>query len=211
MSVEAFRDPIAAWPWPGGDTWDFVAGGLVLRGHDLGVGLRTALLPAIVALGDASGLLGLAPLFGIVAACATPVLLMRETARQAGAFGATAAVLALLFCQTWLRHGLEWMADVPAAAMLALAVAALAPATGSPRWICAGVLASVATLTSQIGLLVVPLMVAAALILRPRGAEAGRAALGMALPLVSMAAWLAVRPVPQLSSTGDCSARTARG
>jgi len=64
------------------------------------VAIRAPLLPMLVALGDASGLLGLVPLFGLVAACAAPVLLAREVAARAGGFAASAAALALLVSQT---------------------------------------------------------------------------------------------------------------
>ena len=35
VSVETLRDPIAAWPWMGGDTPDYVVSGLMLRGVPL--------------------------------------------------------------------------------------------------------------------------------------------------------------------------------
>src|ERR1700675_3398664 len=94
----AFLDPIASWPWPGGDTWDFIASGLVLRDVPLEIVVRPPLIPSLIALGDASGLLGLVPLFGLVAASAAPVLLAREVATRAGGFTAGAAALALLLC-----------------------------------------------------------------------------------------------------------------
>lgn len=187
----AWLDPADAWPWAGGDTWDWIAAGLVLRGVPIEAGERPPLLPALTALADSVGLLAVAGLLGLVAMVAVVLPLWRSGAERTSCLAATAAGLALVINQSWIRSGLEWMVDVPAGAAMAVAVSHLAPASGPPRWRRAGLWLGCATVLSQVAMVLVVLWPLVWIEGRPTGAERRRALLGGALAVTPASAWFA--------------------
>jgi hypothetical protein len=185
----AFEDPAGSWPWVGGDTWDWIAAGLVLRGVPIESGERPPLLPALTAVADWAGVPALAGLFGVVAMVVGTAVVARAAAGRAGAFVGAAVACALAVNQSWIRCGIEWMVDVPAGVLIAGAVAALAPAEGRPRWICAGLWLGAAALVSQVAVVMVVAWLWAWWRCRPQSGEARRAAIGALLAVSPALVW----------------------
>ncbi len=153
------RDPIADYPFPGGDGQDWIANGLALAGEETRWSGRPPLLPAMIALLHRAGALWLLP----VALLATFAGLAWAAARFAVPDGARARarrwrVAALFFgAAALLRQGPEIMADVAAVALATAALAAVArDGDGGRATLRAGLLSAFAGLAQPAGLFALP-------------------------------------------------------
>lgn len=150
-------DLLFRYPFPGGDGYDWIANGLAWAGEATRFSGRPPLLPLLIAL-----------LYRLGALALLPVLLLGMLGLLAGACAAVAVpegerrgqrrllvALLVLVPATFLRQGLEVMADVSAAALGAasLALGLRALRLGRERgWLGAGALAGLASLAQPAGL-----------------------------------------------------------
>ena len=185
------------YPFVDGDSHDWIANGLHLAGHDVRYSGRSPLLPLALAGLAHVGLLRLWPPLGLLLFLATVLVFHSLAARLAAPAAAFAAALMLLASYTLQGLALEVMADVPASCLMLWSAWAFVTALeggagaekaggtggldgiGNPdglpvrrqglarRYVLGGLLAGLAALTQQIGL-IVPVAALAALGMRRR-------------------------------------------
>jgi 4-amino-4-deoxy-L-arabinose transferase-like glycosyltransferase len=175
------------YPFVDGDSHDWIANGLHFAGHDVRYSGRSPLLPLLLAGLDRLGMLRAWPLLNLLLFLATVLGFYALAARLAAPAAAFAAALILLASYTLEGLALEVMADLPASCLMlwsawafvtALEVTGARPCGdgdaagdvrrgGSQLYVLSGLLAGLAALTQQIGL-IVPLAAAALWLLRRR-------------------------------------------
>lgn len=183
------------YPFMGGDSWDWIANGLRLAGHDVRWSGRAPLLPMAIALLERAGVLSWLPVLLVALFHGTVLAFYPLAARLTSRSAAFAAALALMVCHPLLGLSLEVMADVPASCLLFLAARSFLLAREETwRYRGAGLLGGLSALTQPIGL-VLALPAALTLALQRREHLRSRALwTGAALFAALPGLWMAFRP-----------------
>ncbi len=151
-----YHDLNLNYPFMMADSWDWVANGLNLAGHEVRYSVRAPFLPLVVAALDGIGLLSWLPVLIQIAVLLATVVLYLAVRRESGPHVAFAAALFVIANESWRRQSLDVAADVLVGCLIFLALAALQCARTAPRWyVAAGVVAGLSAITQQVGLLVV--------------------------------------------------------
>ena len=163
-----YPDLALSYPFPGGDSQDWLCNALYLEGYDVPYSVRPPLLPALLALLGRAGAAPLLPVLSLLLLHLTALALFVLLRRSTPPGVALVAALAVLLNHSHLGLALEVMADVPAACLLFLALALLIGSERRPRLaVAAGLVAGASALTQQAALLL-PVAALPALLLRER-------------------------------------------
>ena len=191
-----YPDLPLSYPFPGGDSQDWLCNARYLQGCDVPYSVRPPLLPALLALLGRAGLEPWFPLLSLLLLHLTAFALLALLRRSVPPGVALVTALAVLLNHSHQGLALEVMADVPAACLLFLALALLIAAERRPRLaVPAGLLAGASALTQQTALLL-PLAVLPALLRRGRRPDAGRwLGAGAVAFAVGPAAWFIAKAV----------------
>jgi len=156
------------YPFMDGDSWDWIANGLRLFGHDVRYSGRPPLLPFILGLLDRLSALSWFPVLNLLVFHLAVVLFYLLAARLFPRRAAFAVALALLFDSSLQSLALEVMADLLAAALLLLALLLFDRAGERPReYLLCGLAAGASVLAQQAALLaVLPAAIAVAALRR---------------------------------------------
>ncbi|HEX2165055.1 MAG TPA: hypothetical protein VHM02_14020, partial [Thermoanaerobaculia bacterium] len=142
-------------PFAAGDAWDWIANGLWIAGAPVRWSARPPLVPLALAGLAKAGWLEAWPVVAQGLWTVTLLALYRLLRRRWRVGPALAATLVVGGSHTLNLLSLEVMADLPAACLILLALAAVVAAAERPAWYAAaGGLAALAALASPIGLVV---------------------------------------------------------
>jgi hypothetical protein len=151
---------ILDYPFVGGDTYDWLANGYFMAGHDVRYSVRPPLLPLLMALLLIFSSLPLLPVIIQLTVHVTAVLFYVFVSKRTTKFIAFITTVALLFNYSFQNMSLEIMADVLAASFLILAVIIFFKTRKSKHcYISAGAFGGLSAVTQQAALLL-PLAVA---------------------------------------------------
>jgi Dolichyl-phosphate-mannose-protein mannosyltransferase len=194
------------YPFVDGDSYDWIANGLHLAGHDVRYSGRPPLLPLALAGLDRLGLLPCWPALALAAFLLTVLGFYTLAARLFHPAAAFAAALVLLASYSLQGLAIEVMADVPASCLLFFGLRAFLVAAGDPprprRYVWSGLAAGLSALT-QAPATLIPLAAGATLAARRRRDLATPWPwLGLLLAAGLPAAWLGVRRFA-LAAYGD--------
>jgi len=185
-----YHDLNLDYPFMMADSWDWVANGLNLAGHDVRYSVRAPFLPLVVAALDGLGLLSWLPVLIQMVVLVTTVVLYLAVRRESGPHVAFAAALAVIANESWRRQSLDVAADVLVGCLIFLALAALQRARAAPRWyVASGAVAGLSAITQQVGLLVVAAAAVALLVLRREHLRTRWLWLGALLFVLPFAGW----------------------
>ena len=182
------------YPFAGGDTFDWIAQAMRYVGYDVRHPGRPVLFPLVMAGLESVSSLYLLPVLIQLLIAVTSFVLARTLWRLYSAKIALIVTVAFFLNASWRGLGLLIMADVPAACLLVLAVAALSKALDDSRWyIATGLLICLSAMTQPLGvLLAVPIGV---VVLAFRRAEVAKrwVWLGLVASIGPWAIWSAMQ------------------
>lgn len=142
------------YPFMDGDSWDWIANGLRLAGHDVRSSGRSPLLPLAINFLDRLSLLSWLPVVLVILFHGTVLAFYPLAARSYSRGAAFAATLALLVNHSLLGISLQVMADVPASCLLFLAARSWILAGDDPgEYVKAGAIGGLASVAQPIGVL----------------------------------------------------------
>ncbi len=182
------------YPFAGGDTFDWISQAMRYVGYDVRHPGRPVLFPLVMAGLESVSLLYILPVLIQLLIAATSFVLARTLWRLYSTKIALIVTVAFFLNASWRSFGLQIVADVPAACLLVLALAAFSKALDDSRWYLAtGLLTCLSAMTQPLGvLLVLPIGV---VVLVFRRAELGRrwVWLGLVALIGPWTVWLAVQ------------------
>jgi len=157
------------YPFTDGDSFDWIANGLYLAGHDVRYSGRPPLFPLLLAGLDRLSLLPLAPVLLQLLFHLAILAFYRLAARLHTRSAAFVTALALLLDSSVQSLSLDLMADLAASCLLLFALVAFDRAQEEPRaYLASGLAAAASALTQQAALLAVVPAVVAVVTLRRR-------------------------------------------
>jgi len=137
------------YPFVDGDSYDWIANGLRIAGHDVRFSGRAPLLPLVIALLERAGILSWLPVLFQILFHGTVLAFYTLAARLSSRPAAFAVALALMINHSLLGISLQVMADVAASCLLFLAARSFLLG----RYAAAGLAGGLSAITQPIGLL----------------------------------------------------------
>ncbi len=142
------------YPFMGGDSYDWISQALRFAGHDVRYPGRPPLLPLVMAGLESMSLLHLTPSLLQLLIAVTTIILFRVVA---GRFSTTIALpvsIAFFVNYAWRSMGMEIMADVPAACLILMSLAAFSKALDHPKfYVLTGLFGGLSAVTQPLSLL----------------------------------------------------------
>ncbi len=142
------------YPFMGGDSYDWISQALRFAGHDVRYPGRPPLLPLVMAGLERMFVLQFTPLLLQLLIAVTTVVLFRVVAGHLSTKIALPVSIAFFLNYAWRSLGLEIMADVPAACLILMSLAAFSKALGRPKlYVLTGLFGGLSAITQPISLL----------------------------------------------------------
>lgn len=164
-----YPDLNLAYPFAGGDSYDWISQALRFAGHDVRYPGRPPLLPLVMAGLERMSALYLTPSLLQLFFAVTTVVLFRVVADRFSKEIALPVSIAFFVNYTWRSLGLEIMADVPAACLILISLGAFSKALDRPRlYVLTGLFGGLSAITQPISLLLL-LPMSCAIFLHRRG------------------------------------------
>lgn len=179
------------YPFMGGDSYDWISQALRFAGHDVRYPGRPPLLPLVMAALEGLSLLQLTPSLLQLLIAVTTVVLFRIVAFQFPTKIALPVSIAFFVNYAWRSLGLEIMADVPAACLLLLSLAAFSKALDRPIFfVFVGVFGGLSAITQPLSLLLLVPMSCAVVLHRRDDLRTWRLWFGLILFVGPALIWL---------------------
>ncbi len=164
-----YPDLNLAYPFRGGDSFDWISQALRFAGEDVRYPGRPPLLPLVMAGLERMSALHFTPLLIQLLIAVTTVVLFRVVAGQFSTKIALPVSIGFFVNYAWRSLGMEVMADVPAACLVLMALGAFSRALGRPKlYVLTGLLGGLSAVTQPLSLLLL-LPMSCAVYLHRRG------------------------------------------